>query len=225
MILNGLADGCIVINLDSRQDKLQQTKEELEKVKVPFIRQKGITVQDKTLPIRYAGHVGCGLSHIAAYKKALSLGWKKLFVVEDDIVFVDSFLSWLPHIEECFRIAKPLCDIFYFWTKDKPDNYITEWVSKIGGTGKTHAMILSEMSMRWMISFYEPVVNYFLINPDYRENIQRYNNEIWIIDQFYKRHFVGNMWATNKQIIYTRENFSDIDQSVVWATNTNTPKE
>ena len=111
MILNGLADGCIVINLNHRKDKYLQIMEECNRVGISFIRQPGVIIEEN---LSMKGHFGCGLAHINAYKNALDMGWDSLLILEDDAVFVPSFLDWVDHINDFF--TKYECDLFYFWT-------------------------------------------------------------------------------------------------------------
>lgn len=103
-----LLDNCYTsfINLDHRQDRYIHMQKELSKAGITAERTRGM------LPIEYQGDkkkvevmmkrtpgaVGCHFSQLKVMEKALSLN-KHAFVMEDDLIFCDDFLSRLEYIE------------------------------------------------------------------------------------------------------------------------------
>ena len=76
-------DAILYINLDSREDRKRSILNEIETIGFP-------TSRIHRIPAVYdavCGHLGCGLSHVAALDLALQHGWKRILVLEDDFHF------------------------------------------------------------------------------------------------------------------------------------------
>ena len=75
---------CFYINLDKREDRKQHVEEQLNQLKIPFNRFKGIEMEN--------GAIGCSLSHLAILKKAKDEDLPHVLIVEDDIKFLNPSL-------------------------------------------------------------------------------------------------------------------------------------
>lgn len=111
-ILSGLreVDALYVINLDERTEKWEDTRQKLEKCDVKFNRFSAIAgwkIPAETLarfwneqgyhsehpPLKY-GKLGCILSHLSAIQDAYDRGFKRVWILQDDIeVLADLHLA------------------------------------------------------------------------------------------------------------------------------------
>jgi GR25 family glycosyltransferase involved in LPS biosynthesis len=116
-----MIDGCIVINLLHRTDRLEQfwrqqpifsilgiNPERLEGVygknlagygQKPWFR-KRLSVKRANA---WAGKAGCTLSHRKAIERAKELGWKNVLVLEDDCLFEPSISSQWAQFQEAVK--------------------------------------------------------------------------------------------------------------------------
>lgn len=79
-----------LINLDKRQDRLEQVKKEFDYINWNFERYPAIDTDS---------YVGCGLSHKSVAKLALGRNYDYVMVCEDDIFFMPYMKNILPKIE------------------------------------------------------------------------------------------------------------------------------
>ena len=82
-------------------------------------------------------------------------------------------------------------------------------------------MLLTRKTMEWILAYYEPIVNYYKRNAQYRRFM--YKNRDWVIDRFLCNQFKGKVMSSAKNIIYTRENISDMDSNLIAPTDINIP--
>jgi GR25 family glycosyltransferase involved in LPS biosynthesis len=86
------------INLDSRPDRLARMENELRKVGIPGIRQRGFLPSEvkvdpskvRVMQNRTPGAIGCHFSQVEVMRKALEVK-AHAFVMEDDLVFCSDF--------------------------------------------------------------------------------------------------------------------------------------
>lgn len=85
-----LFEGVILINLDTRPDRLQRTLAELAR--------QGVADLVRRLPgVRHEnGMFGCSLSHLEAVRHARRMGWRSVLILEDDIKFATDFALHAP---------------------------------------------------------------------------------------------------------------------------------
>jgi GR25 family glycosyltransferase involved in LPS biosynthesis len=106
------------INLDHRTDRLQGMNEEMKKLGIPMIRQRGIPWAEvkedpkkiKVMKDRTPGAIGCHYSQVEVMKKALELK-QHAFVMEDDLMFCDDFHERMEIVED-FLSDRPW-DVFW----------------------------------------------------------------------------------------------------------------
>lgn len=85
-----LFEGVILINLDSRPDRLARSLEELARQGV------GDCVTRLSAVRHDNGLFGCSLSHVEAVHQARARGWRSVLILEDDIRFVEGFARAAP---------------------------------------------------------------------------------------------------------------------------------
>ena len=94
-------DKIFLINLEHRQDRLQQTIQQLNKIglknvtRFPAINARRLGITKKTLD--NPGLIGCFLSHYFILQQAVMAGWKRLLILEDDVNFVNGFNELLQY--------------------------------------------------------------------------------------------------------------------------------
>ena len=106
MRLNDIFDRIVVINLDSRTDRLEAFDEQAKKYGIEYIRFPAVVADPPKLPPTWA----CKESHLTVIKDAVKDGVKRLFVFEDDAQFVDNFNEKL---EELYNKLPKDWDMFY----------------------------------------------------------------------------------------------------------------
>lgn len=86
-MLNEIFDRIVVINLDSRPDRLEAFDEQAKKFGIKYERFPAVIANPPSLPPTWA----CKESHKRVIKKALQDKVKRLFVFEDDALFDAKF--------------------------------------------------------------------------------------------------------------------------------------
>lgn len=105
MRLNDIFERIVVINLDSRPDRLEVFDAQAKKYDIDYIRFPAIPAHEQLIPVW-----ACKESHIAVIRKAIDDGVNSLFVFEDDAQFVDNFNEKL---EEVYNKLPQNWDMFY----------------------------------------------------------------------------------------------------------------
>lgn len=93
------------VNLDHRTDRLVHMNEQLNKVGIRAVRQRGIPWVEtdhmnpkyQVMKNRTPGAIGCHLSQVEVMKRALEIGCHG-WVMEDDIIFCDDFHDRVNHM-------------------------------------------------------------------------------------------------------------------------------
>lgn len=91
-MLNDIFDRVVVINLDSRPDRMEAFDAQAKKFGIKYDRISAVSANPPKLPATWA----CKESHLSVMKQAIKDGVKRLFVFEDDALFVDDFDTKFP---------------------------------------------------------------------------------------------------------------------------------
>jgi GR25 family glycosyltransferase involved in LPS biosynthesis len=91
-MLNDIFDRVVVINLDSRPDRLEQFDAQAKKFGIKYDRISAVPADPPKLPATWA----CKESHLSVMKQAIKDGVKRLFVFEDDALFDTEFDTKFP---------------------------------------------------------------------------------------------------------------------------------
>lgn len=81
----------VVINLDSRPDRLAEITEEMERMNIPHWRRLSAVDGRKEFPklnTFFAGSIGCSLSHVVALEEAKWSAVDAVLICEDDVEFL-----------------------------------------------------------------------------------------------------------------------------------------
>ena len=91
-MLNDIFDRVIVINLDSRPDRLEAFDAQAKKFGIKYDRISAVPANPPKLPATWA----CKESHLQVMKQAIKDGVKRLFIFEDDALFDTEFDTKFP---------------------------------------------------------------------------------------------------------------------------------
>jgi glycosyltransferase involved in cell wall biosynthesis len=97
-IINTYFDKVFLVNLDRREDRLTKIKNDLDLLGIKYERFSAIDGQtlDQKIVDNYKlplGAIGCLLSHYEIIKISKDRGYKRILILEDDVLFSDSFYS------------------------------------------------------------------------------------------------------------------------------------
>lgn len=164
---------CIyVINLDERYERWERTQT-LCKNNGLFVNRvsaiNGWKLDDRTIrkltipcPQITRGAIGCLLSHLSILQHALTNDFQTIWVMEDDIDFLQSPHQIRPLLKELSEID-PDWDLFYtdiriHWNYViKPitqKNYITNNLLRVGRRYGTHSLIISKKGMKKIFNYF-----------------------------------------------------------------------
>ena len=137
MRLNDIFDRIVVINLDSRTDRLEAFDEQAKKYGIEYIRFPAVVADPPKLPPTWA----CKESHLTVIKDAVKDGVKRLFVFEDDAQFVENFNEKL---EELYNKLPKDWDMFYLGAWHLVFENYTEGLVKMIENYSAHAYGINE---------------------------------------------------------------------------------
>ena len=136
MRLNDIFDRIVVINLESRPDRMQAFDEQAKRFDIDYIRFPAVPATE-SLPAGWA----CKESHIQVMKQAIAANAKRLFVFEDDALFVDNFNEKL---EEIYSRIPEDWDMFYLGAWHLVCHPYAEGVVKMVENYSAHAYGINE---------------------------------------------------------------------------------
>lgn len=130
--LNGWADRIFVVSLARATERRARVRERLAGLEFRFLdavdkldldrerlRRDGIYDEGRTprafrhraeMPL---GHIGCSLSHRAIYEEIVRNGWRRVVILEDDVVPLEDALALLPAALEQLPAGFELCYLGY----------------------------------------------------------------------------------------------------------------
>jgi hypothetical protein len=157
--LSKYVDYKVLINIEERTDRLNETKQEFAKAGI-------INVDHFPAVKHHIGISGCTRSHYEIVKIAKDRGYKNVLIFEDDVCFQQSGLEFRKTVESCFeqiekhdlkpdflyiggRLTSPPDDKTSCWessinSKMQYHTKIDENLYKLGGCKTTHAYIIYE---------------------------------------------------------------------------------
>ena len=169
-------DKIFVINVEERSDRLERVSDILHFLEIPFERYSAIHKDSvegifkkfiKQYPessITRSGYIACLLSHLAVYKIALDQGYKKILILEDDVLvhknvkkLMETFFKDVPNDWDMINFGYlPLSDDLQTWSH-KNFTHIecsSGMVFRSRGLWCCHAYAIKSEFMKETLDFY-----------------------------------------------------------------------
>ena len=127
----------MVINLDSRPDRMEAFDEQAKKYALEYIRFPAVPANPPSLPPTWA----CKESHKSVIKQAVEDNVKRLFVFEDDALFVENFNEKLG---ELYKELPEDWDMFYLGAWHLEYEKYKEGLVKMKDSYSAHAYGINE---------------------------------------------------------------------------------
>lgn len=170
-MINHYVDHIYVINLDHREDRWEECKEELEHIGLePGDYERFSAVNGHEHPMADEvdirdGALGCALSHLNLYEDADERGFSKIAVFEDDVIFAETFTT---RFEDYFEQLPEDWQFLYLGGNNQGNlTDYSENIKRCTKTWSTHAYLIGK-GHRQKISdavredgFQQPVDNVF----------------------------------------------------------------
>lgn len=164
---------CIyVINLEERYDRWQRTQAICKSNGLFVNRVNAINgwklnmrvLKELTTPHHRVtkGAIGCLLSHLSILRHALENQFTSIWIMEDDVTFVNNPHQICSLLKELTQID-PEWDIFYTDTRNhwnyviksiKQKNFITDRLLRVGHRYGTHSIILSKKGLKKVFKYF-----------------------------------------------------------------------
>lgn len=141
MKINDVFDRIVVINLDSRTDRMETFDEQAKKYGIKYERFSAVVANPPKLPPTWA----CKESHIQVIKQAVKDKVKRLFVFEDDALFVKDFNT---KFSELYQELPEKWDMFYLGAWHLQYEKYKEGLVKMIDSYSAHAYGINEHYMQ-----------------------------------------------------------------------------
>lgn len=199
--LNEVFDAIYCINLGRRCDRWEACQDQFSRLQIDVERQEAIDGNPGIRTACPSGHVGCVLSHLGVYRRALEENHERILVLEDDVEFVDHIKTTFPWF---WRQVPDDWEVVYFgWTMSKKylrsTRRISDNVIRIRKAWQTHAVALTRACMEDLVD----------LLPRARKPIDHYYQDVtgrWIKPRI--------AYAFAPKLVYQRQGVSDINGSV-----------
>lgn len=148
---NALFDKTYLINLATREDRLQRTKKRLGDLGIVYERFEAIDGKTQT-PTQNLnpGEVGCYMSHYKILEDAKKNGYGSILVLEDDVVFennaLERFYNGLEHIPDDWEM------IYLGANHNMPYTRINEHIVQCNHAFTTSAIIIRGSALEKLIN-------------------------------------------------------------------------
>ncbi len=155
-------DAIYIINLDFRQDRREETLQELRLFGLDYEHPK-VTLFHAIRPSSSNGFPnigtrGCYLSHLNTLKDARSHGHRCILILEDDISFTSQFCKLIP--AQITEIEQAQWDIFNIGSLYQPDcvhNFVTP-APPTAPFKDTHAILLKDSAITRLVPYLEAML-------------------------------------------------------------------
>lgn len=210
MSINDYFDKIYLLNLFRRKDRLYSSKEKLNQYSIKYDVFNGVDgsvmnniwVKMANPYFTNPSYVGCSLSHLSIYKDAISNGYSKILIIEDDNLInknINSIFESLdiPEWKDLFYLGYiPLTDDCSMWDYKLGLNF----TNSIGGNLFKPSNLWGLFAYGIGLDLMEEMVNTY--NQDFPMEIDRY-----FVTTIQKR---GNSIAISPQLFCCQDNlFSD----------------
>ena len=191
----------LYINLASRTDRLQHVQQELKKMNIEAERMNAIKMAE--------GAIGCTLSHIRCLELAKERQYPHVFIVEDDITFLqpELLLENLKKFEENLELQR--WDVLIIGGNNCPPYAtITDYCIRVGNNQTTTGYIVKSHYYDTLIANFKESAQMLMRNP--------HNKREFALDMYWKRLQQTGIWLMIVPATVTQyQDYSDIENRVV----------
>ena len=191
----------LYINLESRTDRLAHVQSELSKIGVIGERVNAVKTND--------GAIGCSLSHIKCLELAKSRGYPYVFIVEDDITFLDPQLL-MNNMEKFEKeLNQHRWDVLVIGGNNSPPyNQVTDYCIRVFNNQTTTGYIAMAHYYDILISNFKESVQKLMRQPSQRKS--------YALDIYWKRLQQTGIWIMIvPPTVIQYADYSDIEKTVV----------
>jgi GR25 family glycosyltransferase involved in LPS biosynthesis len=201
-----LLEHTLVINLDTRIDRLVHAKKELASI--------GVLAPERFPAIKNKhGAIGCSLSHIKCLEIAKSREWEYVFICEDDITFTNPqlFRHSLDRFQENSERDGIMWDLLLIGGNNCPPyNRIhnVDYCVQISNCQSTIGYVVRKSYYDTLISNFREGVMQLMRDPENKPN--------YAIDMYWKRLQIYGRWYLIVPLTVTQmRDYSDVEQREV----------
>jgi GR25 family glycosyltransferase involved in LPS biosynthesis len=189
------------INLESRPDRLQHVQQELKKMNIDAERMNAIKMAE--------GAIGCTLSHIRCLELAKERQYPHVFIVEDDITFLqpDLLSENLKKFEENTELQ--CWDVLIIGGNNCPPyTRVTDYCIRAFNNQTTTGYIVKSHYYDTLIANFKESAQMLMRNP--------HNKREYALDMYWKRLQQTGVWLMIIPATVTQyQDYSDIEKRVV----------
>ena len=196
-----LLEHTFYINLESRTDRLEHVTKELTKMKINGQRINAVKTTD--------GAIGCTLSHIRCLELAKERNYPQVFIVEDDITFLEPALL-CENLKKFHENPELQCwDVLIIGGNNCPPYIqITDYCIRVGNNQTTTGYIVKSHYYDTLIQNFKESAQKLMRNPN--------NKREYALDMYWKRLQQTGMWYMIVPATVTQyTDYSDIERRVV----------
>jgi GR25 family glycosyltransferase involved in LPS biosynthesis len=191
----------LYINLESRPDRLQHVQQELKKMNIDAERINAIKMAE--------GAIGCTLSHIRCLELAKERQYPHVFIVEDDITFLqpDLLSENLKKFEENTELQ--CWDVLIIGGNNCPPyTRVTDYCIRAFNNQTTTGYIVKSHYYDTLIANFKESAQMLMRNP--------HNKREFALDMYWKRLQQTGIWLMIVPATVTQyQDYSDIEKRVV----------
>jgi len=191
----------LFINLESRTDRLQHVQQELKKMNIEAERINAIKMAE--------GAIGCTLSHIRCLELAKERQYPHVFIIEDDITFLqpDLLSENLKKFEENVELQR--WDVLIIGGNNCPPyTKITDYCIRAFNNQTTTGYIVKSHYYDTLIQNFKESAQMLMRNP--------HNKREFALDMYWKRLQQTGIWLMIVPATVTQyQDYSDIEKRVV----------
>ncbi len=210
MKINDFFDKIYCINIDRRTDRWEHCLKEFEKHNLNVDRFSAVdgNLQNNNLGYPYDNELAGAMSHLNVIKKAKELKLNNVFILEDDVVFLDNvnelFESFVKQLPENW-------DGLYFGGNHITITYrISDNIIKMNRSYALHAYAINSKSFDVIIDYLTQHINNVISNGKsvIRQSVAA---DFFIADL----HSILNFYCFTPHIAWQKEDYSDIQKTTV----------
>lgn len=191
----------LYINLETRTDRLNHVKKELEKMKINGERINAVKTTD--------GAIGCTLSHIRCLELAKERQYPHVFIIEDDITFLQPELLCenLKKFQENLELQR--WDVLIIGGNNCPPYMkITDYCIRVGNNQTTTGYIVKSHYYDTLIQNFKESAQKLMRNP--------HNKREFALDMYWKQLQQNGLWYMIVPPTVTQyQDYSDIEKRIV----------